>query len=222
MTVALSIKSNELEYLAAFGRPIFALWGDGKTIFEGIFDIVRPYGATLRDFGWEPGASAPSDQVVSVTIGSGQLRFRFDRIEYKLSNFADEQVDQVVSILASLRSWLDGLDPEFTIESHLIAYSAHGGIENDQSEKIFRPLVRPELASFGENLGGGLIHNGWLSGSKRRFKFTLDQSLLVEGGVYFSLAVQFPEDRLEYSSAHSQIIDLIDRSLTGFSLKRQG
>lgn len=194
----LLVQQSVADYVGAFARPPFSLWGDGKALLEGLFDAFSDFNVSLKDFRVEGTPEDPSSQAVKVYIGSsGQYRFRFDRVEATLTNGTDADVRLLPALLSTSSSWLEAAVPGFRFQTHLFSYGIHCALAEGTSESYLSSLSTPRLPTFGTARGSGVIFHGERSEPPWRLQLTIDHSLIVEHGLYIQF-VLVTSDGVDY------------------------
>lgn len=210
----LLIKQNVAEYMGAYTRPPFSLWGDGRTLLEGLHDAFAPFQVSLKDFRVDGTPEDPSSQTVKVYLGlSGQYRFRFDRIEATITNGTADELRLLPGILHRGSAWLREVVQGFTFKSHLFSYGAHCSIAEGSSETFLSSLHTPQLAALGTPRGSGIIFHAEDARRSWRVQLTVDHSLLVDNGIFLQFAVLVSQDQLDYQEFVSEAEIMLRESL---------
>lgn len=217
----LLVKQNQLDYIGAFAKPAFVLWGESKSLFEGLYQAFAPAGVSLSDFRIEGNVEDPSSQSVKVFIGANAtFRFRFDRIEATIQNFSEAELGILTNGLTAAGEWVRSAAPDFQFQSHLTGYSAHCELPGSSSTELLRALGSPQLSVLGESTGSGLIFHGEFQEPRRTIQFTIDHSLVVQRGLFVNFVALINNTEIDYTSDHSQLMELFDRSLGELGLSR--
>jgi hypothetical protein len=212
-------QQNVAEYKGAFTRPPFSLWGDGRTLLEGLHGTFSEFRVSLKDFRVEGTAEDPSSQTVKIYLGStGQFLFSFDRIEAVVANGTAEEIKRLPSIIENGAAWLREAVQAFTFQSHLFSYTAHCSLSEGTSEMFLGGLPTPQLPGLGTPRGSGVIFHADDAVRARRFQLTLDHSLLVENGLFLQVSVLALEDRVDYSVLMTETESLLRDSLATLGL----
>jgi hypothetical protein len=216
----LLVQQNATEYVGAFARPPFSLWGDGRALLEGLHDTFSGFGVALKDFRIEGTVEDPSSQTVRVYIGStGQYRFRFDRVEAAITNGSTEDLMLLPSILANGGSWLRATVPDFTFQSHLLSYVAHGALSEQRSEDFLTSLGTPRLPTLGTARGSGVIFHGEDVERSWRFQLTVDHSLVVNDGLFVQIVILMAQDNVDYPAFVLESENILRSSLSAIGLE---
>ena len=216
--ITLTINQNQIEYVGLLEKPAFRLIGEARQIIEGLYNAFSPYQAALTDFRFEEVATTPSSFGVNVYLKSlGIYKFRFDRVEWKVSGFVDEDLPNLVAILKRGEDWLRSAAPGISFRSHTFYYAGHCQLSESTSQDFLLGLPGKEVIDIGQSLGDGIVHNWRDSETGGRFQLLIDHSLSVKDGVFIQLMAQFEEDRLDYSE-----IILRGRALLDEALKKIG
>jgi hypothetical protein len=215
----LLVQQSEAQYVGAFTRPPFSLWGDGRALLEGLHDAFSDFRVSLKDFRVEGTPDEPSSQTVKIYIGAhGQYRFRFDRVEATLTNAALGELKLLPFLLASGSSWLREVVQGFTFQSHLFSYGVHCSLSEGTSETYLSSLATPTLPTLGTARGNGVIFHADSSERPWRLQLTVDHSLLIEHGLFIQLAILSTSDALDYESLFDDVEKSLDGSLAALGL----
>jgi hypothetical protein len=218
----LHIKRNQLDYIGAFAKPAFVLWGESKSLFEGLYHAFAPFNVTLSDFRIEGNVEDPSSQSVKVLVGSNAtFRFRFDRFEVTIQDFSDAELSVLTNILASVGQWIRSVVPEFKFQSHITGYVAHCDVAGSSSRDFLHSLRAPELSALGKSSSSGLIFHGEFADHQRTVQLTLDHSLAVKDGLFVNFASLVTNSDIDYASEQAQLLKVFDRALNELGLTRE-
>jgi hypothetical protein len=193
MAYELVVRQNQLIHTGLFSRPLFELWGDGRTILGGLFEAFSPFGTTLPDVRVEPGLVSPADQVISVSIGLlGLHKFKFDRIESTFFNFSDETLLSIPGIIEASSKWIRAAVSSFEFGSHQFVYSSHCQVGNSTAREILGSIYARSVKSGGLDSGTGVIFHWEVPDRSWTTQLVLDRSVVVADGLYvmFTLIVQ--------------------------------
>ena len=215
----LLVKQNVAEYMGAYTRPPFSLWGDGRTLLEGLHDAFAPFDVGLKDFRVEGTPEDPASQTVKIYLGlTGQYRFRFDRVEATITNGTADELRLLPSILDSGAAWLRQAVENFTFRSHLFSYGVHCSIAEESSETFLTNLQTPQLTRLGTPRGSGVIFHAEDTQRSWRLQLTIDHSLLVENGIFVQFVVLVPQDVVAYPQFISEAETVLRESLNTLGL----
>ncbi len=195
----LIIQQNELTYAGMFTYPAFDLWNEGKRILAGLYDAYLDYGITLQSIVNASGGSAIGDQQVVVNLGSrSAFTFRFDRIEAKLSSFADDDLSGFPDVLLRGVSWIRPLLVAPAFKLHLITYASHSSLTAGSSEELLKQLTPADVPRIGISRGIGVIYHFDIPQEGTRIQVTVDHSLAVDKGIYMQMHMVIARDEVDY------------------------
>lgn len=215
----LLVQQSEAQYVGAFARPPFSLWGDGRALLEGLHDAFSDFHVSLKDFRVDGTPDDPSSQTVRIYIGAhGQFRFRFDRVEATLTNGTLDELRLLPALLANGSSWLRNVVQGFTFQSHLLSYGVHCSLSEGTSETYLSSLTTPALPALGTARGNGVIFHADRDERSWRLQLTVDHSLLIEHGVFIQLVILSMSDELDYESLFDDVEKSLGTSLAALGL----
>jgi hypothetical protein len=218
----LHIERNQLDYIGAFAKPAFVLWGESKSLFEGLYHAFAPFNVTLSDFRIEGNVEDPSSQSVKVLVGpNATFRFRVDRFEATIQDFSDTELSILTNILVSAGQWIRSVIPEFKFQSHIIGYQAHCDVAGSSSRDFLRSLRSPELSVLGKSNSSGLIFHGEFAELRRTVQLTLDHSLVVKDGLFVNFVSHITDGDIDYALEQAQLLEVFDRALGELGLARE-
>ncbi len=213
----LTVNRNQIEYVGTFERPAFSLVGNTR-IMEGLYDAFSVYQVALADFRLDTGATLATDFGVNVSLKSlGQYRLRFDRVEWTVINFVDEDFPRLPDVLKRGEIWLRSVEPTLLFKTHTFAYGAHCHLSEGTAQEFLLGLPGNYDISLGESLGNGLIYNWYDARVGGRFNLVIDHSLSVKDGIFIQLVSVIESDRIGYSE-----VTLIGQSALNEALSRIG
>lgn len=217
--MAIEIEQNQIDYIGAFAAPAFPLWGEGRSLLEGLYEAFSAFNLSLADFRIEGSSDDPSSQSVRVSLaGTATFRFRFDRIEFALTNFDPSELDRFFGALTRTAEWLKSTLPGFRFRSHLIGYAAHATTPGQSSSEFLQTLRVPELRALGDGRGSGIIFHGEYPNADRREQFTLDHSLVVNGGLFLNLVSVSESDQMDYAVEAKRLTAVFGEALNELGL----
>jgi len=200
----LLVQQNQLIHTGLFSRPLFELWGEGKTILKGLFDAFSPYGASLADIRVQSPVGGPADQVVTVNIGlKGIHSFKIDRVEFTFFNYTEDFFPSIAKILESSARWIRGAVPSFKFASHQFVYSSHSQLKASTAEEVLKAISRIGLKSGGVDGGTGVIFHWTVPQRNWTTQLVLDHSVVVAGGLFMMFSLTVTADVVDYVSLAS-------------------
>lgn len=216
----LRVQRNEILHIAHFEKPILGLWGEGKTLIEGLYGAFSPFGTSLGDIRNESSSLNPADQVVAVNVGLvGVHRFRFDRLETAFFNFGDDFLTAIPKILDASTNWLRKPVPSARFSSHQFTYSCHSLVaEGESARRVLRFAERPST-SAGRSIGSGVILNWELEDKGWVTRLLLDKSVLFPKGLFLMFSLTVKTDKVDYASILSEGRTYFDSVLSELELK---
>jgi hypothetical protein len=215
----LLVQQSVTDYVGAFARPPFSLWGDGKALLEGLFDAFSEFQVSLKDFRVEGTPEDPSTQTVKIYIGSrGQYRFRFDRVEATIANGSIDEIRALPTLLAKGGLWLSAAVPTFGFQSHLFSFGAHCTLSEETSETFLSRLPTPRLSTFGTARGTGVIFHADSDERSRRLQMTVDHSLIVEHGLFIQFVLLVASGDIDYHLVFTEAEATLRSSLASLNL----
>ncbi len=199
MPIQVSVEQNQLRHTGFFTRPLLGLWGDGKTLLQGLYGAFSPYGATIANIRNESTSLSPNDQVVSVSLGLNKIhRFRLDRTETTVTNFSQEDLKAFPELIAASERWMREAVPSFAFGSHVFAYAAHGRPRGESVEEMLKALGPSAPSVGGTDRGTGLTFHWELPDSGWRTQLAIDHSILIPEGLFIMFTLRVDADSLDY------------------------
>lgn len=218
--ITLTVNQNQIDYVGLLEKPAFSLIGEVRQIIEGLYNAFSPYQTALSDFRLEEVATTPSSFGVNVYLKSlGIYKFRFDRVEWKVSGFVDEDLPNLATILKRGEDWLRSAAPGVSFKSHTFFYAGHCQLSESTSQDFFLGLHGKEVLDIGQSLGDGIIHNWRDSETGGRFQLLIDHSLSIKDGIFIQFMALIERDPLDYSAIISRGQVLLDESLKKIGLQ---
>ncbi|MBS1808684.1 MAG: hypothetical protein JST84_10875 [Acidobacteria bacterium] len=194
----LTINRNQIDYAGTFERPVFSLVGN-TCILEGLYDTFSRFGVTLSDFRLDTNMAVPAENGVNVFLKSlGQYRLKFDRVEWTVLNFVDEDFPRSPEVLACGEEWLRSVEENLTFKNHTFVYGAHCLLAEGTAKDFLLSLPNKSDLSLGDGLGNGLIFNWYDADIHGRFNLILDHSLSVKDGIFIQLICVIEKDGINY------------------------
>lgn len=223
MAHELLVQQNQLVHTGFFTRPLFELWGEGKTILRGLYEALSPYGAALPDMHLQPVQTTPGDPAISVSIGArGTFTFRLDRTESTFFNFSEELLGDISRIIESSAQWIRVAVPSFEFKSHQAVYSSHSIVEKSTVEAVLASLGAKTLKSGGTDRGTGVIFHWSVPEENWTSQLVLDRSVIVSGGLYLMFSLLIAGDISDYVAFHKKVRSYLGALLTELGLAFAG
>ena len=225
MTKELDIRTETLNYLAAFARPAFSLWGQGGKITEGLYDALSPFGASLPTFQATPTLPNASTALLTIGIGnSGTLKFAYDRLEFTFTDFTTDFFQSLPRLFSACADWLRASVPKFQFATHDFGYFSHSYIKGTTTEEILAMINPQKFKSAGLALGHGAIFHHAIPETKWRTRLILDRSAQLPDALFLGLNLTLTRDSIEYDkflvdgrAYLASILEELDLSLPDFS-----
>ena len=215
----LTVNRNQIDYVGTFERPAFSLVGNTR-IMEGLYDAFSVYQVTLADFRLDTGATVATDFGVNVFLKSlGQYRLRFDRVEWSVSGFVDEDMPRLPEVLKKGEEWLRTMEPSLSFKSHTFVYNAHCQLSEGTSKEFLLGLHRNDDLNLGESLGNGLIHSWRDTNIGGRFNLVIDHSLFVKDGIFIQLISLIEDDQTDHSVVFAAGQTALNQALNNIGLQ---
>lgn len=199
--ISLTVNRNQIDYVGSFEKPAFSLMGQIRRVLEGLFGCFSVYQTTLADFKIEDLASQPANSGVNVFLRSlGNYKLRFDRVEWTVINFEDQDFDQFPELLSSAEKWLRSTSSEVAFSSHIFSYVAHCKLSSGTARDFLLTRQSETLIEAGEPLGNGIIYN-WFDGEiKGKCQLVVDHSFVIKDGLWVQLSTTIEGDQIDYPS----------------------
>ncbi len=195
----LDVQQEQLTYVARFSRPLFEVWGDGKTIVRSLFEAFSQFGVPLSNIRLEPGMTNATDPVVNVNIGSGgNHKFMFDRTETVFAYLTEDSIKSIPSLLEASTRWIRATSPSLKFASHQFVYFNHGHLKNASVEEFLKSVGPKSPKTGGVNKGNGAIFHWEVPDRKWSTQLVLDRSLVIPGGLYTMLTLLVFGDIVNY------------------------
>ncbi len=191
-------QSNSLSYVAFFSRPAFALWGDGRSVVQGLFDAFRDSGVTLNDI-----VTVPSDTIgaqgVSVRWGDrSMVNFKFDRVEASLHNYLKRDLQALPDRISRVESWLRAAVPEQTFTSRIIDIYVHANVVGASASEVLARLGVRELDFPAVSRSHGVSYHFTYPEKHTRVDLLIDHSFVVQAGIYLHFGIIVDGDVVAY------------------------
>lgn len=219
----LNVQQAQLDYVATFAEPAFALWTDVPGMMGGLYHAFAGLHAGLGDFAVEGDDREPVARKVVATLGhQGFFRVGYDRVEAVLPNYTRVDLAEYSSTLARAATWLRSQESATVIDGHYLSFSIHAGLGVGSSVDYLRSLGGRELPGIGESLGTGLIFHAVIPTSQTQVHLTIDHSTFIEGGLFVQHVVTFATDRIVDAEWLNWSTHTLDRALQGVGLMFPG
>ncbi len=207
--ITLTVNRNQIDYVGIFERPAFSLVSNVR-VLEGLYEIFSKFQVALSDFRLDATSAVPTENSVSIFLKSlGQYKLRFDRVEWAVINFVDEDFPRLPEVLMRGEEWLHSVEANVTFKTHTFVYGAHCLLSNGTAKDFLLGLPVKFNFRFGESLGNGLVFNWHDARVGGRFNLIIDHSLSVKDGIFIQLAYVGESDRVDYP----QILSIGQQSL---------
>ncbi len=205
--INLTINRNQIEYVGTFERPAFALVNNVR-VLEGLYENFSKFQVALSDFRLDTTAAIPTENSISIFLKSlGQYKLRFDRVEWAVNNYVDEDFPRLPEVLMSGEEWLRSVETNLSFKTHTFVYGAHCLLSEGTAKDFLLSL--PVNFHFGESLGNGLVFNWHDATVGGRFNLIIDHSLSVKDGIFIQFAYVGENERIDYP----QILGIGQQSL---------
>lgn len=213
----LIILENELSYEGVFVKPSFALWGESKTLFRGLYDTFEGFGTRLADLTVDSPGDQPTAQAVRVGIPShGLFSFKFDRVEFRGNAVTDKQLHQWPAVLERGVGWVRSAG-QVSFASHLVIYTAHGSVSGGTATDALNHLPARPLSSA-TNLPSGVIAHFQIPALDAQAHLTVDHSVRVPNGIYLHFIVFLRRDQISYPELLGQTRSALEQCLASLDL----
>jgi hypothetical protein len=215
------VEQTQIEYAGFFSRPAFALWGEGRTILEGLFTALDGFHTGLKDFRGIGEGANPSEQAVVVGLGANaSYRFRFDRVEASAHNLGDDEIsERLPMLLARGDSWLRSSVKDLAFAAHILTYSGHWTLEKATAREFLQNLSNLSLPSLGTNLGSGILFHGEIPERNLRANLTVDHSVVVQNALFVQYLILVNRDVLDYRAMFREGRTMLDAALERLDLE---
>lgn len=199
--ITLSSDQNQVSYIGLFSRPVFALWKDRMDLTEQAYEIFSPYETTLLDMRFESFGRSPGEEAFVITLRDlGSITLRFDRLEWTLEDFNDEDLALAPEMLQrldnSLRSSVEGLE----FKNHVFIYFSHSKLSEGTARDYLLSFPNRELPGIEQNLGSGIIYN-WVDAEiGGRVQLLIDHSNVVADGLLLQFSILMNNNDIDFRS----------------------
>jgi hypothetical protein len=207
--INLTINRNQIEYVGVFERPVFALVNNVR-VLEGLYEVFSRFQVALSDFRLENSSTIPTENSINIFLKSlGHYKLRFDRVEWVVSNFDDDDFNRLPEVLMSGEEWLRSVETNLSFKTHTFVYGAHCHLSKGTAKDFLLSLPVKVDFSLKENLGSGLVFNWHDARISGKFNLIIDHSLSVKDGIFIQLAYFGENEGIDYP----QILSIGQQSL---------
>jgi len=214
----LLVQQNQVTYAAQFARPVFALWGDGKRILEGLFTAFNKRGITLANFRFDQSSQDPAAQALIVSFNPSYFfKFHLDHVESILNNFRSEDLIVFPEVLNEGAEWLRSSIPDFSFHSHLFTYFGHAKLSQGSSHDVLAAIPTFSIPEIGTSEGNGIIFHWKLPDRGWKTQLLIDHSLTVSNGLFIQFLLFITEDSINYAETAK-----VGRNIMDVALKQIG
>lgn len=190
-TGQLNLSRNQLAYLGLFASPMWDWAEDFVAPGQALLQIFEPFGYGIDALNITTATQQLNQQSAQVFFGAqGNYLCKLDRCEanFFILNFQAQIL--AAKALGASDTALRETSQEWGIRSHQFTYTAHGELEARSVEETlgqFR-IQAPKQGGVSK-CTGGIFHwqvaeKGWET------QLTLDESILVKGGLFLSLLIR--------------------------------
>jgi hypothetical protein len=209
----LSVQHEQMTHTAHFSRPVFDLWGNGRTILNGVYNAFRTLGASVSNIKAE--GSNPSDQRVSVALPNGvSYVFRFDRVETTFLNPTQALFDNASEILTGALAWIREASPQTQVAVHNFVHFTHSNLQGETLQDVLSRIGPEAPRSGGQPLGNGAIFHWVVPEQKWITQLNIDKSVAVPNGLFVMLSITISVDKIQFMSVlergRAYLIGLLD------------
>jgi hypothetical protein len=210
----LDVQQAQLDYVATFAEPAFALWTDVPGMMGGLYRAFAGLHTGLSDFAVEGDERDPLARKVVATLGrQGFFRVGYDRVEAVLPEYTGVDLDEYSSTLARGDGWLRGQWSVPVIHAHYLTFSIHAALREGSSIDYLRSLSNRELPGIGDSLGTGLIFHVAIPYSLMQVHLTIDHSTVLDGGLFVQHVVTLRSDQIAHADVLQQSNQILHQAL---------
>ncbi|HEX8360527.1 MAG TPA: hypothetical protein VF613_10480 [Longimicrobium sp.] len=219
----LDVQQAQLDYVATFAEPAFALWTDVPGMMGGLYGAFAGLHTGLTDFAVEGDERDPLAQKVVATLGNqGFFRVGYDRVEAVLPDYTGADLTEYSSTLKRGDGWLRGQWPAPVIHAHYLTFSIHAELRDGSPIDYLRGLSNRELPGIGDSLGTGLIFHVAIPNTLMQVHLTVDHSTVLDGGLFVQHVVTVGSDQIVHADVLHWSTQTLDQALWGLGLMFPG
>ena len=196
--ITLTINRDQIDYVGTFERPAFSLVGN-TLVLEGLFDTFSKFKVALSDFRLDTTAAVPTENGINIFLKSlGLYRLRFDRVEWTVTDFNEEDFSRLPDVLSSGGKWFRSVESNFSFKTHTFVYGVHCRLSEGTAKDFLISFPSQIDFTFGESLGNGLLYNWHDARVGGKFNLMIDHSLSVKDGLFIQLVYVVERDEVDY------------------------
>lgn len=215
----LEVHRSQVDYLGLLAQPSFSLWGEGKILLASLYAAYQPYGVRLADISTNQDLQTMADSEVSIQLGGRSVfRFKFDRVEARLSNYTEEDLQRFPDAISRGVNAIRQAASDFTLASHLLSHFSHSAITGVTSRDYLRGLAPQPDLRIGESRGHGFIFHYDTVDPAWQVQLTLDHSLSIPDGLFINYTVLIVAGEIDYQQTLVAARDLLEQSLAQLGL----
>lgn len=190
----------QVNYLGLFSKPALSSWGQGGMVLGGLYEAFRPYNITISDMRYESLSANLADSILTVFLFnySANYKFKWDRVEAVFNDFTEEQSLTIPEVLKHGDDWIRTLEPDFTLQSHLVTYASHNRLSEGTAKDFLQTLSNLDIAGVGNNEGNGITFHWDIPERNWKFHLAIDLSFQVTNGLFLQFLIRIPSDKIDH------------------------
>ncbi len=196
----LNIIRNQFAYLGLFASPMVEWFGNFSEPSKALLKAFLPMGYGLDSLHITTATPQASQQSVQVVFGTqGNYLCKLDRCEANFFNLEYQAQIQAAKVLTDAGAALREASPDLLIRSHQFTYIAHGQLEAKSVDEMLGQFHIQAPKQGGASQGTGVIFHWRVPEKSWETQLTLDASMLVKGGLFFSFSLTTEKDLMDFT-----------------------
>lgn len=196
----LNISRNQISYLGVFSSPMLDWIGDFSDPSKALLQAIEPFGYGIDSLNITTATQPVSQQSAQVSFGGqGNYLCKLDRCEANFFNMNSQAQVLVAKVLGAADASLREANPEWGIRSHQFTYSAHGELEAKSAKEMLQQFQIQVPKQGGVSKGTGVIFRWHVPEKDWDTQLTLDESLVVKGGLFLSLMISTEKSLTDFT-----------------------
>lgn len=195
----LLVRQNQIGYTGSLARPVLDFLQNLSVPAKGLLEAFEPFGFGLESMQLLVSTQAVSQQAILFNFGwQGTYTFKLDRVEATFWNLDEAGLQRSSEVLLAADRSLRKCAHSFQIKRHQLIYSAHGMVQPGYVGEILGSFVTRQPRAGGTSTGAGVIFHWDVPDKKWITQFTLDRSLIFQGGLFLLLNIESEDDSMDF------------------------
>jgi hypothetical protein len=219
--IGFSVSNADLDFVASFGGPAFALWREPNQIAEIAYKALSPFGVQMSAMRWDWGQSLGENRLsVAAFDYFGTFEVQRDGLHVKFLELPSGRIEEFSRATSAFLTAFSHPSLGLSYRAHSFTLGLHGSLLNSEVARFIEGFFSRKPEGLGDLAGAACLFSFGSSGDRQNMSLFLEPSNRVQGGLWIRVQATLDPAKSQPDGLRAAIEGLLAKSLTSLGLER--